>query len=180
MIGAEPSYSVTRRIAEVIELRIGHERATFTIDQQPERRYFALSIESTYGGYSFAWTHPAGDFKRFLAELNVGYVMGKMVGSDRVYSGERTASAIREELDRLVAAGEVDPGEAEDEHLLVDEVESSSVVDFSQWCDETRVFREREPWLFQRDGPGPREREFAALYEIFWPALAAELTRGPS
>lgn len=80
-----------RRTAEVIELHKRREYAVFTIDDNPDRGYFGLGIESSYGGFAFAWSHPGRSFREFLAQLNLGYVLSKMVcPAESEFDGEET------------------------------------------------------------------------------------------
>jgi len=83
-----------RRTAEVIELHKRREYAVFTIDDNPDRGYFGLGIESSYGGFAFAWSHPGRSFREFLAQLNLGYVLSKMVcPAESEFDGEETELA---------------------------------------------------------------------------------------
>lgn len=89
------SVVVKRRMAEIIEIRAKGEYVVFTIDNQAERHHYGLCIESSFGGFSYAWSDPGCNFNEFLAKLNLGYVLGKMVGDDSVFDGEATTRSIR-------------------------------------------------------------------------------------
>lgn len=181
------NYTCERRTAEVLRFRIGHEYAVFTIENEPEQRRYGLGIESSYGGYVYAWTHPGGDFKGFLAQLDLGYVLSKMVGHDRAFDGQATADAIRKEIwqARRAGMGRLPRGyygesmDAETARAEWDSVPTlfESEGDFERWQGETEFFKSDEPWRFYQDGPGARSREFTRLYEVFWPAFAAELRK---
>ena len=165
---------ISRRTAEVLEFRCGHEYAVFTVDEQPARHYYALGIESSYGGFSNAWSHPGPDFRAFLAELDCGYVLSKMVHADQEYDGDGTTRAIREEIVRMRRSGKCDASTA---RAAWPSATLDSEVEFWEWARENGLFEE-EQWYFIATMPGPRARDFARLYEHFWPALAAALCPG--
>jgi len=169
-MGNKPAI-VRRRTAEVIELRVGYDYAIFTIDQQPERSYFGLGIESSYGGYSYAWSVPGCDFRHFLADLDLSYVLGKMVGRDEEFDGDATVRDIRTDIVRLRLARKITAEVARYEWPTS---EFEHVGEFYDWCNGTKVFRE-DTHYYYKSAPGQRAREFAALYEKFWPVLAKEL-----
>lgn len=178
-------YKLRRRTAEVFDFCIGYEHAVFTIDQEPGCRRFGLSIEGSFGGYAFSWTHPGGDFKRFLAGLDCSYVLGKMVGRDEVFDGQATADAIRKEIWQARRAGAGrrttdyfgDGMDAETARAEWDSVPSAfeSEVDFDHWQGDTEFFKNDEPWRFYQTCPGARANDFRRLYELFWPVFRAEL-----
>lgn len=160
-----------RRTAEVIELHAGHEYAVFTIDAQPERNYYGLGIQSSFGGFSYAWSQPGSGFKEFLAQLNLGYVLSKMVGRDEEFDGEATVKGIRADIVSMRRAREIT---AEVARYEWPSSEFEHVGEFHDWCQDTKVFSDGSHEYY-RSAPGQRAREFAALYEKFWPALAKEL-----
>lgn len=185
----EHEYTVERRTAEVLRFRIGSEYAVFTIENEPERRRYGLGIESSYGGYACAWTHPGEDFKSFLAGLDLSYVLGKMVGRDDAFDGQATADSIRKEIwlaRRYEVYGPMrSPGyygegmDAETARAEWDSVPDAfdSEVEFDRWQGDTEFFKSEEPWRFYQTGPGQRSCEFRGLYEMFWGALGAELRK---
>lgn len=166
---------IERRTAEVWEFHEGHEYAVFTVYIRPNDSYFSLSIESSFGGYAFAWTHPGGDFYKFLAGLNLDYVKGKMVGRDEVYDSVETSREIRKEILQLRREKSVSAEVALKEWMEADEVESGGEIEFSQWCQDSDLFRDSEPYLLYRTTDSARARDFARMYEMFWPAFSAEL-----
>jgi hypothetical protein len=157
-----------RRTAEVLEFRDGRgDHAVFTIDEQPERHYFALSIESSFGGYSYAWSSPGASFREFLCRISFDYLIGKMVGHDEVFDGEETTREVK----KAIIALRKDGCSADEARDAWPESDFDTESDFERWCADTELFRGREPWFLQRSCPGRRSREFTALYERFWPAL---------
>jgi hypothetical protein len=162
-----------RRTAEVLEFRARGEYATFTIDAKSDVHYYALSIDSSFGGYSYAWSAPGDNFNAFLCRLDCSYVLGKMVGHDEVFDGEGTTNAVRKAIIELRKDGECDRDDARAEWPKRDFERQG---DFERWCEHTVLFRGREPWFFHQTCGGDRTREFTALYELFWPLLRAALT----
>jgi hypothetical protein len=149
------------------------EYAVFTITSRGTG-YHMLAIESSFGGYSYAWGSPGTDFREFLARLNVDYVLGKMVGRDEVFDGEGTADAIRKEIRRMRRARECSKEEA---NAAWPESDFDSERDFDEWMRRDELFKDSEPWSFHATCGGRRTQEFAALYKLFWPAFAEELRR---
>lgn len=164
--------SAKRRTAEVIELQVGYDYAVFTIDQQPDRHYYGLGIESSFGGFSYAWSEPGCGFHEFLAKLHLDYVLGKMVGHDQVFDGEATTKAIRWKIVARRRARECSADEARAEWP---ESEFEHEFDFHDWIGNTEMFKQDAPWEFYRTCGGQRSREFGALYNLFWAGLAKEL-----
>jgi len=162
-----------RRTAEVIELRAKSNFAIFTIDQQPERRYYGLSIWSSFGGFAYAWSHPGCEFYKFLADLDRSYVLGKMVGRDDEFDGEATTKAVRQAILERRRTRECEAGEAREEWP---EYEFDSDSDFNDWMANTQMFRDEDPWDFRQTRDGPRSQDFIALYDLFWADFAKELT----
>jgi hypothetical protein len=170
----KPPVTVKRRVAEVIEIHAEREYAVFSIDQQPERSYYALAIESSFGGFSYAWSSPGRSFYDFLAGISVDYVLGKMVGRDEVFDGEATSRAIRKDILRMRRKGECSAEEARDE-WPPNEFDGDCA--FWDWCRDTELFKDRDAHLYYETCSGPRARDFIRLYEVFWPILAGELKK---
>lgn len=45
-----------------------------------ERRWVNVSVISDYGSFGFCWSHIGGDWREFLASLDMHYAMNKMLG----------------------------------------------------------------------------------------------------
>lgn len=170
----KPPVTIKRRTAEVIEIHADREYAVFSIDQQPERSYYALGIESSYGGFSYAWSQPGTDFRSFLAGLNLDYVLSKMVGRDEEFDGEATSLAIRKDIVRMRREGKCSAEEARDEWPPK---EFDGDCAFWDWLKETSLFKDCDAHGYYTTCNGPRARDFVRLYEVFWPLLAGELER---
>lgn len=169
-----------RRHAEVLEFRARGEYAVFYIDDRRERApgrsgYYTLAIESSFGGFAYAWGDPGRDFRGFLAQLNLDYVRSKMVGFDVAFDGEATTRAVKEALVELRRAQGCDRETARE---AWPESEIENECDFGRWLDAlpARLYDQLSAWELGRQGPGRRAHEFTALYEQFWPLLSAELT----
>jgi hypothetical protein len=50
------------------------------VGDQP-RYWVELSINSDYGSFGFYWSHIGGDWRKFLAGIDMHYAMNKMMGS---------------------------------------------------------------------------------------------------
>lgn len=173
----KPAYTVQRRTAHVFEFHIGLDYAVFTLDVQDQRNYYGLAIESSYGGYSYAWSAPGNSFFGFLAHLNIDYVRGKMTGGEReVFDGDAVREELAKEMKRMLEAGECSQEEFDDENELIGAMESE--LDFADWSRGTVLFKDADPYHdYYRTAGGMRFNDFTHLYEKFWPALAIELTK---
>jgi hypothetical protein len=165
--------TVTKRTVTIFDLRIGYEYAKFTVDPQPN--HYSLAIESSYGGYAFAWTHPGPCFYSFLAGLDMGYAAGKLVGGrDREFDPEATTKYIRNEILQTRRAGGCTAKQARQEWELV----SSGIEhegDFYDWMRDTELFTDTHEYV--REKPGPRLADFQHLYELFWPSFSQALLK---
>lgn len=168
-------YVAKRRTAEVIQLRARGEWATFYVDDPGHAGpgYFVLAIESSFGGFAYAWSHPGGDFKRFLADLDCGYARSKMVGLDTVFDGAATARALRAAIEQRGLGEEI----AHEEIALLEDLEglddASAEAEFYAYCQNTTVLA--APWEYACTKPGERSRDFEAIYELFWEPFVTEL-----
>lgn len=111
-----------------------------------------------------------------VIEIRAGldYVLGKMVGLDEVFDGEATSKAIREDILRARRAKECSAEEARAEWPPK---EFDSECEFWEWCGDTELFKNSEAHLYYETCDGRRAHSFARLYEVFWPILAAELSK---
>ena len=100
---------------------------------------------SDWGNYSFLWTHPGCEFRKFLCDLEVDYLRSKLLHGrekDQVFLGDATVAAIRlrleeiKELDPLLYGSEL---EALDDRLPMERGE------FEAWQSETVL---PDPWSF--------------------------------
>lgn len=58
-----------------------------------------FSVVSDYGNYAYSWINwGRGDFRRFFAKLNGGYLLGKIAGGRDVYDQEATVKSVRKVL----------------------------------------------------------------------------------
>lgn len=169
-----------RRSADVFEFKAKGEYAVFIVDDQRDRTpgrsgYYVLAIESSFGGFAYAWGDPGRDFRAFLCGLNLDYVRGKMVGHDLVFDAEGTTRAVRREIMTLRRDGSFN---REDAREAWPESDFDHECDFVRWMDaiDTRLYEGLAPRELSRQCGGRRTQEFTALYNQFWPLLRAALT----
>ena len=164
------------KTAEVHVFRKNHEYATFMLFEQPRVNdphtgYFALAIESSFGGFSYAWGCLGVDFKRFLSRVECDYIMKKMCsGEQQVFDGDRTTKLIRE---LIVSKRRTGDGTAEEAREAWPESTLESEVEFADWDREQSFLS--DGWELACYGHGRREHEFNALYQLFWPMLREAL-----
>jgi len=183
MLGTSPAPNMTvrlvqRRTAHVFHFRNDQEYAVFTLDQDPSRLYFALSIESSFGGFSYAWSHPGNCFYTFLIGQTrySDYVCGKMTGRDEVFDGAKTSVEIRKELLQGRRELRWSKEEVREEWDRIPKI-FDGVIDFHEWTKETELFQQYAAQEFYMTSRGPRARGFVALHQLFWPAFAKELEK---
>lgn len=172
---SEPTATVTRRAVDVASLRAGYEWAVFTVDKpRADSEFFTLSINSSFGGYVFAWSHPGCSWRKFLARLNRGYVSSKMVGGDEVFDGDATAQSVRDQIRETRRSGDCSAEEAREEWDALP-AHFESECDFRDWGNGTRMFR--DGWYeMHTTCPSPRLRDFHRLYDVFWDAFAKAIS----
>jgi len=121
---------------------------------------------SDYGNYAYLWTSfGPNDFRKFLAQLDQGYVVGKLTGGKTIYDGEATLKAIKEHIIGARKEGTYSRGEARHEwgKMVYNREMLSDVREFEEWCDETKI---EEPWEFHCSEPEPQA---VAFYQKVWP-----------
>jgi hypothetical protein len=166
------------KTADVYVFKKNGEYATFMLFEQPRKDdpctgYFALAIESSFGGFAYAWSHLGVPFKQFLCGCDEYYVGKKMCqGEQQVFDAAATEKAIRRAIcekrrhDRWSAEAAREAWEdssIEDQH------------DFSVWYDSKNDWC-RDAHELAEYGPGPRVRAFDALYKLFWAMLCEALS----
>lgn len=161
----------TKRTADVYLLRNGHEYALFMLYEQ--KGYYALSIVSSYGGFACAWTHPGKSFRDFLCGLNCSYVMGKMVQEPDEFDSARTITCVQEALIESRRNGRCG---REDVRTDWDKLPSdfNSAYDFREWAEDS-ITMPSDWYEYARYSGGPRSRDFADMYDLFWAKFADEL-----
>lgn len=164
-------YTVRRRVSETIEIQIGCDQVTFTVDVAEDRQHYGLAISGSYGGYTYVWSSIGSSFAKFLADLDVSYAGGKMVGRDEVFDGERTARAIRVAILDERRCGNFDRETARNEWDEVPD-EFDHEVDYHRWTEHTGF---DDPHYFWCTKGGSRSQDFTHMFQRFWPAFVAEL-----
>lgn len=160
---------IEHRTVDVFDIRAKHEYAKFIIDSTPG--HHTLAIDSSYGGFAFAWTHPGGCFYEFLAGLNRGYATVKLVGRvDEKFDPERTALEIKQAIIAFRKDRTFTKSAARDEWNLLEDFEHEG--HYWDWLCATQFEDGHE---FYRTKPGPQSEDFGHLYDLFWPLLAKTL-----
>lgn len=114
-----------------------------------------FSAVSDHGNYSYLWTHPGMEFRKFLVQCDLDYVYGKLTHAQRVFDPDASVEAAREALKEIREAQTREPDwiEREDEDLG----SVSSESDFMLWQSNTemedphefyRTRKESECWGF--------------------------------
>jgi hypothetical protein len=112
-----------------------------------------FSGQTDWGDYHHMWDSPGGDFKAFLARLNYGYLMDKLVGSPKLFDREKTFKNIKERIVKERRTGVLDYTMASEYWDLVEEAPRFDTLEaFQYWFWEqdemTQLFPDPE------DNPG--------------------------
>jgi len=131
-----------------------------------------LSVASDFGNYVYHWPRDGWgpyDFRKFLLQIDNGYLIGKLDGGRSRIRGDKTKQRIKEEICRLRRDLSLGKDEARDEwdHLQYHDFEDDS--DFTVWHGETKL---EAAWELCCHGPEPRLVAFA---EKVWPRLRERL-----
>lgn len=135
------------------ELKPDKESAWAIIVLDMERGFF--SAASDHGNYSYLWTHPGCEFRKFLAKLELDYVYGKLTHTQRVFDLEASLKAARAAIIERRRDDSIGAALARTEWNELEDV--SSEHDFNNWqqyssLDDTHEFymqrKESECWGF--------------------------------
>lgn len=99
------------------------------------RGFFAAV--SDHGNYAYLWTHTGGEFKPFLAKLDLDYVYSKLTHEQRVFDLEASVDAARKALKAIEEAQTRPIDWVEREQDDVEAISSES--DFYAWQSNTEV-----------------------------------------
>lgn len=153
--------------------------ATFVVvqrydDETPDRGYFMLAIESSFGnGYAYAWGNPGPDFVEFLAgQLDAPwYVAGKMCqGDPEVVDWEESTRRCKRRILEMRRAGDCTADEA---RAAWPDSEFESEGEFWVWAREQDVVTDVHEEIVSR--PGYRYNQFMGLHKMFWAEFATQL-----
>ena len=61
------------------------------------RNWFRISISSDYGNWTYFWSHPGSNWRKFLCKVSVDYVAGKF-GCDRWFNMDKTIEWKKQEI----------------------------------------------------------------------------------
>ena len=162
--------NVVKQTVTVYTIRYKHEFVRFTVSEAPQ--LYTLAINSSYGDFLNTWTHPGTSFNSFLAGLNLGYVGGKMVHDEPEFDAEETRKALRTAVLETRREGDCTAEKAREEWDSIGDIEG--MVEFHRWGEHTTLFS-NDYYEYVMTGPGPRARDFARMYELFWPSFAKAL-----
>lgn len=135
------------------ELKPDKEGAWAIVVIDVTRGFF--SAVSDHGNYGYLWTHPGGEFRAFLAKLDLDYAYGKLTHQQRVFDLEASLKAARTAIISRRRDGSIGKAQARTEWDELEDV--SSEHDFNSWqqyssLDDTHDFymqrKESECWGF--------------------------------
>jgi len=133
-----------------------------------------FSTVSDYGNYSYIWSSPGCEFRKFLCGLGVDYLRSKLLHGHadklRVFNEDETEAAIKQAIkERLESMAEARRSPIkmaewnEREQAVLEKYSSMSESNFDAWQSETTL---DEPWEFAVWEPDP---QCTAFCEKVWP-----------
>lgn len=122
-----------------------------------------FSTVSDFGNYSYVWTHPGCEFRKFLCGLEVDYLRGKLLmgrNETKHLDGREVEKAIKEAIEERWESMR-ERGRANADSWKEDELAGLAGRggagmdddDFSAWQSETSL---EEPWEFASYLPDPQ------------------------
>lgn len=134
-----------------------------------------FSTVSDYGNYAFWWSHAGSCFRRFLTNIDAGYLLGKISRSSE-YDGDRTVKAARRHILEQRKEGGVTKEWAREEWDLINDHSSlDSRESFAMWWQNTKIDCAHEFSVF--DFPGDAKAFATIAFPAFVKVLVAELER---
>ncbi len=116
-----------------------------------------FSVVSDYGNYAFRWTHPGGEFRKFLAGLEPDYVYSKLTHTQRMFDLEGSRDAVLKAFTEIREAQTRPESWVDREYDDFESVHSES--EFMMWVSNTemedpheffRTKKEPDCWRFVR------------------------------
>jgi hypothetical protein len=113
-----------------------------------------FSAVSDHGNYGYLWTHPGGEFRKFLVNCDLDYVYGKLTHEQRVFDLEASVKAAKDAILSRRRDGSIGAAQAREEY---DGLQISSEHEFVSWqqyssLDDSHEFymqrKESECWGF--------------------------------
>lgn len=119
-----------------------------------ERTRARVVIISSYGEWSYYWSHPGESLPELLLDVCSSYLGEKLLGSRLMeYDDEKTWENIRRWILQYRREGCITRDRAREEWDLVDSCDS-----FADWCGETSF---GDPWELQ-------VKSMAGTWQSFW------------
>lgn len=141
-----------------------------------------LMIHSSYGSWSYYWSHPGGPAKEFLTQLDDGYLISKLGGSKKEFDGERTEQNIRREILERRRDGRLNKDNAREIWEEIDGVDFQHEWDLHRICHAGSYATQRMLWdmedVFFRKPDSGLEWFVRMLWPEFVAVLKAEASEG--
>lgn len=88
---------ITKTTCELYKIRGLPQLGWAGISIDAAEEHGRISVSSDYGNFANFWSHCGMPFKKFLANIEIGYFAGK-VGLDRWFDHERTVKELRTDI----------------------------------------------------------------------------------
>lgn len=119
-----------------------------------------FSAVSDFGNYSYLWSNPGCEFRKFLMDCNADYFHGKiMMGRPdrKVFDDEATLRAVKDYLSSdLNIHTDLKPRELR----LLERYSFEDEEEFKEWMEETTI---DHPWELIQMRPEPQSWQFCTL-----------------
>lgn len=135
------------------ELKPDKESAWAIIVIDTARGFF--SAVSDHGSYGYLWTHPGGEFRKFLTQLELDYVYGKLAHTHQVFDLQASLKSAREAILSRRKDNSIGAAQARTEWNELEDV--TGEYEFNNWqqyssLDDTHEFymqrKESQCWGF--------------------------------
>ena len=126
---------------------------------------------SDYGNYSYVWSSPGGEFRKFLCGVHTDYLYGKLTHVQDVYDDEATKTAILARIEESKRSLDY-----ELEQRIFTEHDFDGEEGFNDWACNTSIDR---AWELQARRPEPQcwhfcEKTFPRFQKMLEEELVAE------
>lgn len=99
-----------------------------------------FTVVSDNGNYAYKWSDwGPGDFREFLAGLDLSYLCTKLAAGRNEYQGQATLSNIREDICQRRREKGLTQKKARHEWNLAEQVDTSHGESFAAWLSETEL-----------------------------------------
>lgn len=175
---------VTKTVADRYTVRHAGEYAAIFVNEWSEpgeksMRYLGeIAINSSFGSWAYQWSACGMPFRAFLAQLDHGYLMGKLAGASAyVFDGEASMQSAFDQVLKARRQREIDRDEARDLWDALVDVQDDAASGSSLFVYLLSGIEDKhgildEPWYMVTQKENP---QMAGFLRDLWPEFVAAL-----